>query len=229
MPDDLRRSQGRAHGVSSGDSRGAHCQAAGHPLAYELGRSLRDTVNPPLENAADQDRPCPALARQFGRERIARLQEWLATLSAQFPQHAAAVVATSLGRWSELSAATSTQLRKGDGRTVATAMCEYLLPQGDVWLLLLTGARSASGLLSPEAYVAAGEVALRRSAAIAPRDPPALLVRGPHWCRCPGRPSLPHCQHAGRRPGSLDHHRNRQRVPGHIGKRDRVHDLAARR
>jgi hypothetical protein len=42
----------------------------------------------------------------------------------------------------------------------------YLLPQGDLRLLLLTGARSASGLLSPEGYVAAGEVALRRSAAI---------------------------------------------------------------
>ena len=48
-------------------------------------------------------------------------------------------------------------------------MCEYLLPQGDIWLMLLTGARSAAGLLSPEAYAAAGEVALRRSAAIVRR------------------------------------------------------------
>jgi len=139
-------------------------------LAYELGRSLRDTVNPPLQYATPQGSPAPALERQLARERVSKLQQWLATLSAQFPQHATAVVATSLGRWSELAAVTvsttGTRFRKGDRHAVASAMCEYLLPQGDIWLMLLTGARSASGLLSPEGYVAAGEVALRRSAAI---------------------------------------------------------------
>ncbi len=151
-------------------------------LAYELGRSLRDSVSPPL--ATSQDPAGPALARQFARDRIARLQEWLAILSTQFPQHTAAVVATSLGRWSELVAATagpaSARLSKGDGRAVAAQMCEYLLPQGDSWLQLLTGARPAAGLLSPEGYVAAGEVALSRSAAIVRRVLrhywPALLV-----------------------------------------------------
>lgn len=139
-------------------------------LAYELGRSLRDTVNPPLEYAKDSRSPAPALARQLARGRISRLQEWLATLATQFPQHAAAIVAASLGRWSELAAVTvntsTTRLKKAGGTDVATTMCEYLLPQGDLWLMLLTGARSPSGLLSPEGYVAAGEVALRRSAAI---------------------------------------------------------------
>ena len=49
--------------------------------------------------------------------------------------------------------------------TVAT-MRRYLLEQGDVWLMLLIGARSAAGLLTPEGYAAAGEAALRRSAKI---------------------------------------------------------------
>lgn len=136
-------------------------------LAYELGRSLRDTANPPPEREAPH---APALARQLGRGRIAKLQEWLATLSTQFPQHTAAIVATSLGRWSEFAAVTvqtrKPGLKKGQTASVAATMCDYLLPQGDLWLMLLTGARSASGLLSPEGYVAAGELALHRSAAI---------------------------------------------------------------
>lgn len=136
-------------------------------LAYELGRSLRDTANPPPEREAPH---APALARQLGRGRVAKLQEWLATLSTQFPQHTAAIVATSLGRWSEFAAVTvqtsTPGLKKGQAASVAATMCDYLLPQGDLWLMLLTGARSTSGLLSPEGYVAAGELALHRSAAI---------------------------------------------------------------
>ncbi len=140
-------------------------------LAYELGRSLRDTVNPSRPNAPGEQSPAVALATQLARDRVAKLQEWLATLSCEFPNHAAAVVATSLGRWSEFAAvtigATSSRLKKDDARAVAPTLCEHLLPQGDVWLMLLIGARPAAGLLSPEAYVAAGEVALRRSGAIA--------------------------------------------------------------
>ncbi len=134
-------------------------------LAYELGRSLRDTVNPPLQLAADQHSAVSPVARQLDRDRIAKLQEWLATLSTQFPQHAAAVVAASLGRWSDLATATSDRQQPSDA-AVSAKICDYLLPQGDVWLMLLTGARSAAGLLSPEAYVAAGEAALRRSTTI---------------------------------------------------------------
>jgi hypothetical protein len=135
-------------------------------LAYELGRSLRDTANPPPER---EEPHAPALARQLGRGRIAKLQEWLGTLSAQFPQHTAAIVAASLGRWSEFAAVTIQKkppLKRSADTDVAATMCDYLLPQGDLWLMLLTGARSTSGLLSPEGYVAAGELALHRSAAI---------------------------------------------------------------
>ncbi len=136
-------------------------------LAYELGRSLRDTANPPADSAARAD----ALDTQLRRGRVARIQEWLATLSAQFPLHAAAIVSKSVGRWSELasvtlSTSTRTYLKTGGREEFAEKMCAYLLRQGDVWVLLLVGARPTAGLLSPEGYVAAGEAALRRSTRI---------------------------------------------------------------
>jgi hypothetical protein len=134
-------------------------------LAYELGRSLRDTANPP-----DQHPPTLTPSRVFARDRIATLQGWLAELSSELPPQAAAVVAISLGRWSEFAAitvgASSARLKNGDRTKLGETMDRYLLRQGDLWLMLLTGAYSTSGLLSPEGYVAAGELALRRSAAI---------------------------------------------------------------
>jgi hypothetical protein len=139
--------------------------------AYNLGRSLRDTVQPPLpsnEASAHAD----ALAWALAHGRVTKLQGWLATLAAHFPQHTAAIVAQSLGRWSEFAAVTiapgpKTRLRSNDRFAAAAAMQDYLFPQGDLWLTLLTGARPTAGLLSPEGYVAAGEAALRRSARIA--------------------------------------------------------------
>jgi hypothetical protein len=134
-------------------------------LAYELGRSLRDTANPP-----DQHPPSRKLSRVFARDRIATLQGWLAELSSELAPPAAVVVAASLGRWNEFAAVTagtsSARLKNGDRTKLAETMYKYLLRQGDLWLMLLTGAYSTSGLLSPEGYVAAGRLALRRSAAI---------------------------------------------------------------
>jgi hypothetical protein len=144
-------------------------------LAYELGRSLRDTANPPGGDDA-------AAAAQLDRRRIAKLQEWLATLAPDFPPLTAAVVAGSLGRWSDLAemtvSASATQQapsrvpglprlrRLGNQAQIAQSLCAYLLPQGDVWLMLLIGELATSGLLTPEGYVYAGEAALRRSGAI---------------------------------------------------------------
>ncbi len=143
-------------------------------LAYELGRSLRDTANPPGGEAD--------LGTQLDRRRIAKLQDWLVTLSPEFPPLTAAVVAASVGRWSDLAAVTvepseTTQasgrrpspLRPRNHQTQAPAaetMYSYLLQQGDVWLMLLIGELQTSGLLTPEGYVSAGEAALRRSGAI---------------------------------------------------------------
>lgn len=137
-------------------------------LAYGLGRSLRDTANPPAEGSSR----VAAVARQLRRGRVSRIQDWLATLAPQFPLHAAAIVSRSMGFWSELAAATisasqKTSLKQGDSEEFASKMGSYLLPQGDLWLLLLVGTRPTAGLLTPEGYVAAGEAALRRSARIA--------------------------------------------------------------
>jgi hypothetical protein len=137
-------------------------------LAYELGRSIRDTVNPPSNGSNPNS---GELASQLERSRIAKLQDWLATLSTQYPPHAASIVSASLGRWSELAEVTigeSKSYLKGKNKRAAFEqnMKEYLLPQGDLWLTLLVGTLSTSGLLSPEGYVAAGQEALRRSAII---------------------------------------------------------------
>jgi stage V sporulation protein SpoVS len=142
--------------------------ASAHPeieLAYELGRSLRDTVNPPT--AADgPEAIAAALKAKLARGRVAKLQEWLATLTPAFPQHATAAVAASIGRWGDFTAqALGTRPATDTAETVAT-MRRYLMEQGDVWLMLLIGARSAKGLLTPEGYAVAGEAALRRSAKI---------------------------------------------------------------
>jgi hypothetical protein len=155
-------------------------------LAYELGRSLRDTANPPDERPTGKDPAASALSWPFARGRIATLQGWLAALAGELPPRSAAVVAASLGRWSEFvaittgtptaqlkndqdakaAAATATPQGTNDAEKVAAATASYLLRQGDLWLMLLTGTRTTSGLLSPEGYVAAGELALRRSAAV---------------------------------------------------------------
>ncbi len=139
----------------------------GIELAYELGRSIRDTVNPPDVAGPGKS----ALATQLARARIAKIQDWLATLSPEYPPHAASVVSASLGRWSELSELTigsqKTYLRgKSKREAFEQEMKNYLLPQGDLWLTLLVGTLSTSGLLSPEGYVAAGQEALHRSAII---------------------------------------------------------------
>ena len=144
-------------------------------LAYQLGRSLRDTANPP-------DGTATGLAQQLSHRRIAKLQDWLVTLSPEFPQLTAAVVAGSLGRWSDLASVTvgTTTTRQPPIRMrgprllptpdrrapIAESMCTYLLQQGDLWLMLLIGELATSGLLTPEGYVTAGEAALRRSGAI---------------------------------------------------------------
>jgi hypothetical protein len=99
------------------------------------------------------------------RGRIAKLQEWLLTLSTEFPALTAAVVAGSIGRWSDLAAVTVDKSGTMP-ETTAENMGAYLLQQGDVWLMLLIGELATSGLLTPEGYVAAGETALRRSGAI---------------------------------------------------------------
>lgn len=135
--------------------------------AYELGRSLRETANPPsaiVSEREDLDQAMAAVRLQLSDVRVAQLQGGLAALAAQLPAHAARIVSLSLGRWNALASS----LRRPDPE-VARSVCDYLLRQGDTWLTLLIGGRPAIGLLTPEGYVAAREVALRRAGDIARR------------------------------------------------------------
>ena len=139
-------------------------------LAYQLGCSLHDLVDPRDDSQAGKS-ATDALAGQLGRADVAQLQEWLTTLSDGFPLQAAAIVSTSLGRWSDFAALTvgkspATRRKMGDKAEFASQMSDCLSRQGQVWLMLLVGVRSTAGLLTPEGYVAAGEAALRRSARI---------------------------------------------------------------
>jgi hypothetical protein len=189
------------------------CAGREYGIAYQLGRSLRDTANPPprldgersdadkkdiaarknqliLKNvptdpqeAAKEEKDAEdqsnwefgareALIKQLSRARVAKIQEWLSTLTPDLPNDAAAIVGASIGRWADLTntifAANSPgRLSRGQSELeVAGELTRSLLPQGDAWINLLVGAESSEGLLTPEAFVAAGEAALDRTARI---------------------------------------------------------------
>ena len=146
-------------------------------LAYQLGRSLRDTANPPLRGrtdtpAAHAEAARAALTKQLSRSRVSTLQEWLSTLAPRLPADSAAIVSASIGRWCDVAMTifdpeTPGRLRGSQSPPdVAVELVGSLLPQGDAWVNLLVGAESAEGLLTPEGFVAAAEAALGRSARI---------------------------------------------------------------
>lgn len=148
------------------------CAGREYGIAYQLGRSLRDTANPP-QNGAARD----ALAQQLSRSRVSGLQEWLSTLAPYLPDGSASIVSMSIGRWCDLTSTIFDPGTPGKLRTfrassesdVAAELLSSLLPQGDAWINLLVGAESADGLLTPEGWVAAGEAAVSRSARIVRR------------------------------------------------------------
>lgn len=158
-------------------------------LAYELGRSLRDTANPPIREpgsatarrrsrsappstvAADSSEQVIAIVKQLDPGRVAKLQGWLTTLGSSLPDDSATIVSASIEKWSDLVGVVFRPASKGERelrpRTTTSHDVEVLLrgllDQGDAWLDLLIGAESSSGLLTPESYVAAGEAALSRT------------------------------------------------------------------
>ena len=138
-------------------------------IAYQLGRSLRDTTAPlPPAGGTAVD----ALLAQLSRTRVSVIQDWLSTLLPYLPTNSATIVSVSIGRWSDVITAifdrsTPGRLRAGQSQAdVAGTLTKSLLPQGDAWINLLVGAQSSQGLLTPEGYVAAGEAAFSRSARV---------------------------------------------------------------
>jgi hypothetical protein len=151
-------------------------------LGYETGRSLRDSADPPeyrpQPSTATADDAAKAviplvdrLKESLDRDRVAIIQEGLTVLAPHFPDNAAKIVSSSLGRWSDLAQVTLADGAPGRLRRDSPAakqgfaeeMQPLLLRQGDTWLALLVGEQTTSALLSPEGYVAAGDAALRRS------------------------------------------------------------------
>ncbi|MGH9055150.1 MAG: hypothetical protein ACRDYY_04685 [Acidimicrobiales bacterium] len=158
---------------------------AGRPLilAYQLGRSLRDTTYLPDQERASElegkafdpehvriPKTVAKLRQELRRDRVGTLQGWLDALAPDFPADTVAVVKTSLGRWSDWSAAALDDAQPGaltkkeTKDALVNVRTQALLQQGDVNLLV--GTQSLDGLLTPEARVAAGEAALARSARI---------------------------------------------------------------
>jgi hypothetical protein len=154
--------------------------------AYQLGRSLRDTVNPPLRcgeaklEAAKKSETAKvtALTKQLSHHRVLKLQESMAILSPFLPENSAVIVGASVGRWSDFARTVLDKNSPGglcklsrDNSTdkVVEKILRSLLAQGDAWLNILIGAESTCGLLTPEAYVAAGEAALSRTVRIVRR------------------------------------------------------------
>ena len=115
-----------------------------------------------------------ALKGKLSRGRVAKLQEWMLTLSAGLAPDSAAIVGASLGRWSDFTLMLldkghpgSLGCRRNNKKAdVVPGLKDALLNQGDVWLNLLTGAEATAGLLTPEACVAAGKAALSRTVRI---------------------------------------------------------------
>ena len=117
-------------------------------LAYQLGQSIWKTGFPPADTAAHlpgDDAARAALLRGLARSRISKIQGSLAALSTRFPPHAAAVVAGSMGRWSDFAEIVLGNPHSG-AVDQAKVMRTYLLRQTDVWLIFLAGVDTTAGL-----------------------------------------------------------------------------------
>jgi hypothetical protein len=122
--------------------------------AYQLGSALSDMCRLPTDADAD------VFLQQFGRARLATLQDWLAKSSGVLPALSAPTVSRSLQNWQDWADVNASNLAggwAGDRAVVATA----LQTQGGAWHALLAGETDISGQTSIDAWVEAGESILR--------------------------------------------------------------------
>jgi hypothetical protein len=121
--------------------------------AYGLGRALAETVLLPEPKARE------TFESIFNGYRIETIKGWLGRLDASLPKYAAAAVRLNLVAWEEWVALTpraaSAQGAKQDAQRRQIQDC--LRRQGDVWFGLLSGELRCTSLLSPQAYLTAGE------------------------------------------------------------------------
>jgi hypothetical protein len=128
-------------------------------LAYELGHQLRDTTYFSPRVLADfQDKSMATLiAGRLSSARIEAMRARLSTLAADLPVHVAAIVAASLGRWSELASMelgpAGSPREKESAEHAARVMQSRLVAQGDLWLTLLISANPTAGLRSSRLLV----------------------------------------------------------------------------
>jgi hypothetical protein len=122
--------------------------------AYEFGSALNDMGRLP------EDAPADVFLQQFGRARLATLQDWLAKASGVLPALSAPTVSRSLQNWQDWADVNAPNLAggwAGDRAVVAAA----LQIQGQAWHALLAGQTDISGQTSVDAWVEAGESILR--------------------------------------------------------------------
>jgi hypothetical protein len=128
--------------------------------AYGLGRALAETVllpDPDVPQNVDT-----SFVQMFDTYRIKALIEWLGGIDASLPMYSAASVRLNLDEWvawvgQEVRPATSSDTSSKDQKAQRTQIRERLRSQGKVWYGLLSGAVPFSTLLTPEAYLTAGE------------------------------------------------------------------------
>jgi len=123
--------------------------------AYILGRSLFDTCWL-ARTRAD-------FVEKFNKYRLSNLQSWLGDLAGGLQPLSAAAVSQSLGHWAAWVEEVNDQATWDRyGPSVQRAA----RAQGEHWRALLAGDTSPKSLLTPEAFVEAGEAALRRAVTI---------------------------------------------------------------
>lgn len=123
--------------------------------AYQLGRALSDTCWLPDEKTGGD-----FVLREFNRYRLATLQAWLAGASNTLPELSAATVSRSLQNWQDWVDINASAIRDG-WATTHTSVVAALRTQASAWHALLAGPTDASGQLSVDAWVHAGQSLLR--------------------------------------------------------------------
>jgi hypothetical protein len=120
--------------------------------AYDLGRALRQTCAVPPKQTGQDDQVWQAkIQGNFGRYRVATIQDRLADLAGRLPDHAAGGVSASLAAWAEW-------INNGPG--AIGDRCSQarfrLTRQGQLWRAVLAGEKDATKMLDAQNYLTAG-------------------------------------------------------------------------